>query len=233
MGIFNYLGNHIMLPFLNFSYHSIYPNYGVAIILLTLAIKIIFFPLTTKQFKAMKLTQKIQPEIKRIQEELKDQPEKMQQEILRIWRENKANPLGGCLPLLVQLPFFFAIYHTVNSPAFKLILSKPGINPGLFPFWITNLAMPDPWFILPIVIAVATYISQKMMSTTMDPNQAMIFMFMPLLMGVISIKMPAGVLIYWASQQVFSNIQQYLMMRNSKDPDDAITVTVRTAKKTD
>jgi membrane protein insertase Oxa1/YidC/SpoIIIJ len=67
----------------------------------------------------------------------------------------------------------------------------------------------------------------------MDPNQAMIFMFMPLLMGVISIKMPAGVLIYWASQQVFSNIQQYLMMRNSKDPDDAITVTVRTAKKTD
>ena len=99
----------------------------------------------------MKVTQKIQPEIKRIQEEFKDQPEKLQQEILRVWRENKANPLGGCLPLLIQLPFFFGIFQTINGPAFKAILAQPGINPGMFPIWLTNLAAPDPWFILPAV----------------------------------------------------------------------------------
>lgn len=231
MGIFKFLADHIMLPFLDFSYHSIYPNYGLAIVLLTLAIKTAFFPLTKKQFASMKVTQKIQPEIKRIQEEFKDQPEKLQKEILRVWRENKANPLGGCLPLLIQLPFFFGIFQTINGAAFKAILAQPGINPGLFPVWITNLAAPDPWFILPVVIAVATYLSQKMMP--MDPNQAAIFMFMPIVMGIISIKMPAGVLIYWASQQIFSNIQQYMMMRRVPQPDDAITVTVRTSKKSD
>jgi membrane protein insertase Oxa1/YidC/SpoIIIJ len=94
MGIFKFLADHIMLPFLDFSYHSIYPNYGLAIVLLTLVIKIAFFPLTKKQFTSMKVTQKIQPEIKRIQEELKDQPEKLQKEILRVWRENKANGRG-------------------------------------------------------------------------------------------------------------------------------------------
>jgi len=231
MGIFKFLADHIMLPFLNFSYHSIYPNYGIAIILLTLIIKVIFFPLTKKQFDSMKVTQKIQPEIKRIQEEFKDQPEKLQQEILRVWRENKANPLGGCLPLLIQLPIFFGIFSTINGDTFKAILAQPGINPGMLPFWLTNLAAPDPWFILPVVIAVATYISQKMMP--MEPTQAAIFMFMPIVMGVISIKMPAGVLIYWASQQIFSNIQQFMMMKRNALQDDAITVTVRTTKKSD
>lgn len=230
MGIFNFLANDVMIPFLNFSYHSIYPNYGLAIVFLTILIKMVFYPLTKKQFESMQVTQKIQPEIKRIQAEFKDQPEKLQQEILRVWRENKANPLGGCLPLLIQLPFFFGIFHTINSDTFKAILAQPGINPGFFPFWISNLAKADPYFILPIVIVIATYISQKMMP--MEPSQAAIFMFMPIVMGIISLKMPAGVLIYWAVQQIFSNIQQYIMLKNTKSDDDAITVTVRTAKKT-
>ncbi len=230
MGIFNYLSHDIMLPFLNFSYHSIFPNYGLAIILLTLMIKILFFPLTQKQFQSMKATQKIQPEMKALQEQYKDQPEVLQKEMLRLWRENNANPLGGCLPLLIQLPIFFAIYHTITSDAFKALLVQPGINPGLLPFWITNLGAPDPWFILPIVIAGATWLSQKMMPVS-DPNQAMIFMFMPIMMGAISIKMPAGVLLYWATQQIISNLQQYWMLRQPpKSTDDAITVTVKTRK---
>ncbi|NDC82696.1 protein translocase component YidC [bacterium] len=232
MGIFDFLASHLMLPFLNFSYHHLYPNYGIAIILLTLAIKLAFFPLSKKQFEAMKISQKIQPEIKRIQDELKDQPEKMQAEILRVWRENKANPLGGCLPILIQLPFFFGIYRTINGDAFKAILATPGIKAGMFPFWLTNLAHPDPWFILPVVIAVSTFLSQRMM--TMDPTQKAVFMFMPVIMGFISLKMPAGVLIYWAAQQIFSNIQQYIMLKPTNGSDgDAITVTVTTAKRID
>lgn len=231
MGIFKFLAEEIMLPFMNFSYHSIYPNYGIAIILLTIVIKLIFYPLTKKQFQSMQVTQKIQPEIKRIQAEFKDQPEKLQQEILRVWRENKANPLGGCLPLLIQLPFFFGIFHTISSDAFKTMISQPGINPGFIPFWINNLAVKDPWFLLPVIITVATYLSQKMMP--MEPNQKAIFMFMPIVMGAISIQMPAGVLIYWAVQQIFSNIQQYYMMKTAPSDDDSITVTVRTAKKSD
>ncbi|NBV41581.1 membrane protein insertase YidC [bacterium] len=192
MGIFSFLTNEIMLPFLNFSYHTIY---------------------------------------KRIQEEFKDKPEQMQKEILRIWKENKANPLSGCLPLLIQLPFFFAVYHTIASDTFNAILSLPGVNPGLLPFWITNLAKPDPWFILPVIIAGATYLSQKMM--TMDPSQQMIMMMMPVVMGIISIKMPAGVLIYWAAQTIFSTAQQYWMMRETPEEvaSSDVTVTVKAKRK--
>jgi len=226
MFIFKILTDDIMLPFLNYSY-SIIPNYGFAIILLTLAIKIAFYPLSKKQFVAMKMSQKIQPIIKELQATHKQDPQKLQQEMMKVWKEHKVNPLGGCLPMLVQIPFFFAIFYTVTGDAFKAILTQPGINTGLFPFWLSNLAMPDKTFILPIVIGIATYLSQKMM--TVDPKQAAIFMFMPFLMVIISLKMPAGALLYWAVSTIASVVQQYMMMSRSKaDDSTAIDVTVRT-----
>jgi YidC/Oxa1 family membrane protein insertase len=226
MFIFKILTDDIMLPFLNYSY-SIIPNYGFAIILLTLVIKIAFYPLSKKQFESMKMSQKIQPIIKDLQATHKKDPQKLQQEMMGVWKEHKVNPLGGCLPMLVQIPFFFAIFYTVTGDAFKAILLQPGINAGLFPFWLSNLAMPDKTFILPIVIGIATYLSQKMM--TIDPKQAAIFMFMPFLMVIISLKMPAGALLYWAVSTIASVVQQYLLNSRSKASEDtAIDVTVRT-----
>jgi len=211
MHIFDFLIQTLMLPFLNFSYHSIFPNYGIAIILLTLFVKLIFYPLTNKQFKAMKLNQEMQPKLKELQEKYKKQPEVLQKKMFEFWKEQGINPLDGCLPMVVQLPFFIAIFLTMQSPSFHTLISTPGINPGFLPFWLPNLGLADKTFILPIIIGISTWWSQK--SMTMDPMQARIFMFMPILMVVISWKMPSGVLLYWATSTIISTIQQMWIMK--------------------
>ena len=211
MNPINLLVQNIMLPFLIYSYHHIYPNYGVSIILLTLIVKIIFYPLTHKQFKSLSVQKEIQPEIKEIQEKFKGQPEKLQKEMTAVWKKYNMNPLSGCLPTLIQLPVFIAVFYTIKSTDFLALIAEPGINPGLFSFWLSNLGQPDTTYILPIFIGIITYITQKLMTT--DPKQAKIFAFMPFLMVVICLKMPAGVLLYWAASQGLSAIQQILIMK--------------------
>ena len=210
MGPIRYLTDQVMIPFLTFSYHTIWPNYGVSILLLTLVIKLLFYPLTKKQFESMKITQKIQPQMKKLQEKFKGQPEKLHQEMMKLWKEHNANPLGGCLPALVQLPFFFAVFYTVKSPGFQAIVLAPGINHGLFSFWLSNLTLPDHTFILPVLIAVSTYLSQRMM--VMEQSQRALMTVMPVVMFVVCLKMPAGVLLYWAASQLILTVQQYLIL---------------------
>lgn len=201
----------MMIPFLNFSYHYIAPNYGIAIILLTLLLKIIFYPLTRQQSQTMAMQKKIQPELKAIQEKYKGQPEKVHKEMMRLWKENNINPLSGCLPTLIQIPFFIAIFYTIKSAKFTAILNTPGIYPGFLPFWITNLTMPDKTFILPVLVALSTYFYQKMVMT--DPQQAKIFMFMPFLMLYICFKLPSGVLLFWVVSQGAAIIHQLYITR--------------------
>ncbi|MGE4170593.1 MAG: YidC/Oxa1 family membrane protein insertase [Candidatus Margulisiibacteriota bacterium] len=224
MNLFHVLVEQIMIPFLKFSY-SVIPNYGVAILMLTLLVKLLFIPLTQKQFKAMLVNQKIQPLIKDIQEKYKGQPEKLQKEMMRVWKENNANPFGGCLPALIQLPVFFAIFYTIKSPLFQALIAQPGVNPGLFPVgtipffpqfaWIPSLGIPDHTFILPVLIAASTYWSQKLFIT--DPKQAALFIFMPVVMFFVSIKMPAGVLLYWAASQLLSTAHQLWVMKTNTE----------------
>ncbi len=211
MNPMHYMVEQIMIPFLEFSYAHIYPNYGVAIIILTLTIKALFYPLTKKQFQSMRTMQTLQPKIKEINEKHKGKPEQLQKEMMAMYKEHSFNPLSGCLPLLVQLPVFFAIFMTVNGATFKSIILQPGINPGLFTWWLSDLSKADPTFILPIVIGAATYWSQKY--TVTDPLQQKIFMVLPLIIVVFSFKLPAGVLLYWATSQIVSTIQQVMMLR--------------------
>lgn len=210
---FDSLIHGVMLPFLSLCYTTISPNYGVAIIVLTLVIKLLFFPLTQRQFKAMKITQLLQPEMKRLQEQYKDDPKQLQQEMMALWKKHGANPFSGCLPLLVQLPFFFAIYSAISSAKFKAMISMPGVNPGFDPVWLKNLAIPDPFFILPALIVLLTWLSQRQMPV--DPNQKVLMAILPIMMGVISFKLPAGVLIYWVTQQGISTLQQWWMLKSS------------------
>ena len=214
MNPLTYLVDNIMLPFLNFSYTNFYPNYGVAIILLTIIVKVIFYPLTHKQFVAMKSMQTLQPQIKELQEKYKKQPEKLQQETMKLWKTHKVNPLSGCLPLLIQLPFLFALFYTMNSEAFKVLISQEGVNPGFFPFWLSNLGMPDKTLILPAIIALTTYWAQKLTSTK-EIASNMMFMLMPVVIFVICIKLPSGVLLYWAASQVISTVQQVIIMKKT------------------
>jgi YidC/Oxa1 family membrane protein insertase len=215
MNPITWLVNHIMMPFLTFSYNSIYPNYGVAIILLTIVVKVVFYPLNNKQYASMQAQKKIQPELKKIQEKYKDQPEKLNKEMMKLWKDNKANPFSGCLPVLIQMPFFFAIFYTIRSEAFKAMIAQPGVNPGLFPFWLSDLGLPDSSYILPVVIGLTMYLSQKM--TVTDPKQAKMFMFMPFVMVFICINLPAGVLLYWAISQTLSIVQQKYMLRGEAE----------------
>lgn len=235
---FDALTHGLMLPFLSLCYTTVYPNYGVAIVLLTLIIKLLFFPLTQRQFQAMKITQKLQPEMKRLQEAHKDDPKTLQKEMMALWKKHNANPLSGCLPLLVQLPFFFAIYSAISSPAFKAMIGAEGVNPGLTSFWLTNLSQPDPFFILPASIVVLTWLSQRQMP--MDPNQKMLMAILPLMMGVISFNLPAGVLIYWVTQQGISTLQQWWLLRDgggnspsagAPTNDDEVVITVKAKRK--
>ena len=170
-GPIDFLIDNMMLPFLKFSYASIFPNYAIGIILLTILIKVLLYPLTQKQFHSMKAMQKLQPKMKELREKHKKDPQKLQQEMLSLYKETGINPLGGCLPMLVQLPFLFALFYTMSSDKFKVLISEEGVFPGLFSFWLPNLSEPDNLFILPIVIGIATYTSQKLTPMTTDSPQ--------------------------------------------------------------
>ncbi len=229
-GMIDSLIDQMVLPFLNFSYHSIFPNYGLAIILLTIVLKIVFLPFTTKQYKSMQKNKELQPEIKKLQEKYKKDPQKLQAEMMKFWKEKGFNPLSGCLPALIQLPFFFAIFATMTSDTFKSILATSGINPGLFTFWVPNLAEKDATYILPILVAVTMYFTQKMMIT--DSKQASFFVFLPFLMFFFAMNLPSGAVLYWAVSQVISTIQQMMMMKAtpSSESSDIIDVAATVKK---
>ena len=180
----------------------------------------------------MKALQVMQPKLKELQAKFKDQPEKLQKAMIEFYKEHKVNPLSGCLPLLVQLPFFFALYATISSDAFKEIIMQPGINQGLFSFWLANLSLPDTTYILPVFIGITTFISQKM--TTVDPKQQKLLMFMPIILVVVSVNLPSGVLIYWAVSQVISSMQQLYIMKGVPEasPGDVVIDVPGNSKKT-
>lgn len=215
-----FLITKLMLPFLTFSYEFIFPNYGISIILLTLLIKVLFIPLMNKQYLAMKGMQDVQPELQRIREEYKDNPEQLQKELMQLYKVHGINPLQGCLPMLIQIPFFIAIYATIVSPLFKAEILKPGINPGLFSFWLPNLSLPDAYFVLPVVVALLTYWTQKMV--IIDPQQQKLIWLSPLLILFFGIKLPSGVLLYWAISTLLSGIQQIWIMK--KEPEVRVEI---------
>lgn len=215
MNPITFLVKEIMLPLLKFFYENIYPNYGIAIILLTILVKAIFYPMSVKQFKSMKEMQKLQPKIKELQEKHKKDPAKLQKEMISMYKEHNVNPLGGCFPLLVQLPFLIALFYTLMDKEFKTLLIASGKG-GTF-LWIKNLAVADKTYVLPILIAVTTYLSQRTMQKPADSAQnnmmSMMNTMMPILMFFISLNLYAGVLIYWVVSQGLTALQQYYIAK--------------------
>lgn len=186
------------------------PSYGLAIILMTIAIKLVMFPLTQKQMKSMSAMQKIQPQTKYIQEKYKDDPQVMQQKIMEMYKEQGVSPFGGCLPLLIQMPIFIAFYQSLFN--FKFI------NEAHASFlWIPNIANPDPYFILAILAAVTTYLQQKVsMVESNDPTQKTMLYFMPVFMAWIAYKMPAGLPLYWVVFNILGILQQLYVNKSNQ-----------------
>ncbi|NLV20939.1 MAG: membrane protein insertase YidC [Syntrophomonadaceae bacterium] len=186
------------------------PNYGLAIIFMTIAIKLLMFPLTQKQMKSMRAMQEIQPKTKYIQEKYKDDPQVMQQKIMELYKEHGVSPFGGCLPLLIQMPIFIAFYQALFN--FKFVnLAHAGF------LWIPNIGKPDPYFILAILAAVTTFYQQKIsMVDSKDPTQKTMLYFMPLFMAFIAYKLPAGLPLYWVVFNILGIIQQLYVNSQKK-----------------
>lgn len=188
-----------------------YPSYGIAIILLTLVIKGILAPLTVKQIKSMKGMAELQPKMKAIQEKYKNDPARVQQEMAVLYKEMGINPLSGCLPLIVQMPFLIAIYWALKDYTY---------DPNFISFlWLPSLGEPDPYYILPILSALSTYIMSKQTGGTPGgpaAQQKIMQIFMPLFIGYISLNFPSGLVIYWVISNVFQLLQQAYLYRGDK-----------------
>lgn len=187
-------------------FYSVFPNYGIAIILLTIFIRMLTFPLQYKSFKSMKKMQVIQPELKELREKHKDDPQRMQKETMALFKRAKANPVGGCLPLLLQMPIFFAFY--------KVLYSAVELVDAPFYFWIHDLSEKDPYYILPVLMAGAMFLNTKLTPTaTADPAQQKIMMFMPLIFGFIMKDLPSGLTLYIFVSTVMGMLQQLFVYK--------------------
>ncbi len=184
------------------------PNWGVAIILLTLLVRLFVLPFNLMSYKSMKAMQKIQPLMTAVREKYKDDPVKMNSEVMALMKVNKANPLGGCLPMFFQVPVFFALYRVIGS-SIELYGSP-------FVFWIQDLSAHDEFFVLPILMGITMFAQQKLTPSTMDPMQAKILMYMPLIFTVFMVNLPSGLTLYMFVSALFGVMQQYFMMRSKQ-----------------
>ncbi|MGE5172655.1 MAG: membrane protein insertase YidC [Betaproteobacteria bacterium] len=187
-------------------FYVITRNYGIAIILLTIVVRLLLFYPSLKSATAMEEMKKIQPQLMAIREKYKKDSQRMNQEMMKLYKEHKVNPLGGCLPMLLQLPFFVALYN-VLSVSIELRQS-PFIS-----FWIKDLSVHDPYYILPILMGVSMIFTMKMTSTTPDPQQAKIMMFMNIAFIFLFAWLPAGLLLYISLSNVLSIVQQLYVRR--------------------
>ncbi|NLI80041.1 MAG: membrane protein insertase YidC [Candidatus Riflebacteria bacterium] len=185
----------MLLRILQF-FNNLYPNFGLSIVLLTLVVRALLYPLTLKQTKSMAKVQKIQPLVQDLKDRYRDNPQKFNEEVLKLYTKHDVNPLGGCLPLLLQLPILFALYNTINI---SVELRK---TPFL---WMTDLSKSDPLLLLPIGIAALMYYQQGQMQ---DTQQQQMMAFMPMFMFVITWSLPAGLLVYWFTSSVLGIFQQ-------------------------
>jgi YidC/Oxa1 family membrane protein insertase len=200
----------IMIQAINFFY-SITGNYGISIILLTVAVNSALYPLTLSSIVQMAAVQRVQPKIAELQKKLKDQPDKLQKELMELYKAEKVNPFGGCLPMLLKIPFFIALFFALQSQEFLKIISSPDVNASFL--WINNLAKPDHTYILIVLIGLTTYFSQKTMPGSNNQQMAGMTYIMPFFIAFISITFPAGVQLYWIASNLVAILQQWYIAK--------------------
>ncbi|MCB0341534.1 MAG: membrane protein insertase YidC [Pseudobdellovibrionaceae bacterium] len=189
-------------------FYSFIGNWGLSIILLTVVVRLLVLPANLMSYKSMKGMQKIQPEMKMIREKYKDDKQKLNEEMVRLMREAKANPLGGCLPMLIQFPVFIALYQVLGQ-SIELYQAPFGL-------WIHDLSLKDPYFILPVMMGVTMFVQQKITPSTMDPAQAKVMLVLPVVFAFFMAGLPAGLTLYIFVSALFGVFQQMVFMRPDK-----------------
>lgn len=191
--------------------HRVFPNWGFSIIILTIIIKILFFPLTFSSTKSMAKMQELQPKLKALKAKYKkakqdtEQRRKMNEEMMALYKKEGINPAGGCLPILIQLPIFWGF--------FRLLVVAVEFRHSPFLFWITDLSMKDPFYVTPILMGITQFISQKMTPSAADSSQQKMMLIMPVIMTIFFMNFQSGLVLYWLTNNVLQIGQQYLMNR--------------------
>jgi len=204
-GLFGFL-SVIFLSVLNFSY-QVTRNYGLSIVVLTCILQVFTFPLTRKSFKSMEAMRTLQPKINELRLKYKDDPKRLNVEIMNLYRSRKMNPFSGCLPMLLQIPIFWAL--------FTMLRNAVELRHSPFIFWIRDLSTKDPIYVLPILMGVTMFVQQKLTSTG-DPAQSKMVAFMPVLFTVIFLNFPSGLVLYWLMNNILTLTTQFLMHRRVK-----------------
>jgi YidC/Oxa1 family membrane protein insertase len=193
-------------------------NYGLAIILLTVVTRVLFYPLTVKSMRSMKAMQALQPQVSSLRNKYKSDPQQLQKETLELYRKHKVNPMGGCLPMFAQIPIFYALYLALSvsvelqNAKFLCIGRAFGLD-----FWICDLAAHDPTYVLPILMGITMFVQQKMTPTAGDPRQAKMMLVMPFVFTFMFLNLPSGLVLYWTVSNILQIAQQWLMNRPARE----------------
>ena len=185
--------------------HNLVGNWGWAIVVLTIIIKGIFFPLSAASYKSMAKMRVLTPRLMQLKERYADDKQRLNQEMMKMYQTEKVNPLGGCLPIVVQIPVFIALYW--------VLLGAVEMRDAPWILWIKDLASADPYYILPVIIIVSMIIQTKLNPTPPDPIQAKMMMAMPFIFGVMFLWFPAGLVLYWVVNNILSIAQQWQITR--------------------
>ncbi len=195
--------------------YMVIPNYGIAIILLSVLIKVILYPLTKKGLVSMQRMKELQPKMKEIQEKYEDDREKMNEKLMEFYQEHNVNPVGGCLPMLLQLPIFIALY--------RMLEYSIELRGATFALWVTDLSAPDPYYVLPVLMGVLMFFQQRYTMTatgggTMGQQQQMMVYFMPIMFVFLFMNFPVGLVLYWMTNSA-ATVGQYWLINRSMEQE--------------
>ncbi|MDG1507067.1 MAG: membrane protein insertase YidC, partial [Luminiphilus sp.] len=180
-------------------------NWGLAIIVLTIFVKLAFFRLSAASYKSMAKMRTVQPKIQSIRDQYAEDKAKQQQAMMELWKKEKINPMGGCLPMLIQMPVFIALYW--------VLLESVELRHAPFILWINDLSAMDPYFVLPLLMGISMYLMQRLNPAPPDPMQAKIMQYMPIAFTFLMMWFPAGLVLYWLCNNLLSFGQQYVVTR--------------------
>ena len=187
------------------SLYGLFHNYGVVIIVLTIGIKLLLAPLAYKSYKSMKDMAAVQPEMVALQKKYADDRERLNKELIKFYKEKKVNPVGGCMPMFIQMPIFVAL--------FNILYMTIELRQAPFLLWVKDLSVQDPYYVLPVLMGVTMFIQQKIQPTTMDPKQAQIMLLLPFFLTFLFVTFPAGLVLYWLTNNVLTITQQVVTDR--------------------
>lgn len=185
--------------------HSLLGNWGWAIIFLTIIVKAAFFPLSAKSYRSMANMRRVAPKLTALREQYGDDRQKLSQEMMGLYKKEKINPLGGCLPILVQMPVFIALYW--------VLMESVELRQAPFMLWIEDLSLKDPYFILPLIMGASMFVQMQLNPTPPDPMQAKVMKIMPVIFTVFFLFFPSGLVLYWVVNNLLSITQQYLITK--------------------